>query len=288
MDINNLKTFLSVAETGSFSIASEHLFLTQPAISKRIASLEAELDVALFDRIGRHVSLTEAGRALLPRARKILDELEDSRRVIRNLSGKIGGRLSLGTSHHIGLHRLPSVLSAYHHQYPDVVLDLHFLASEAVWQQVIHGDVELGIVTLPQEAESALRYRKVWDDPMDIMISASSPLAKWTDLNLEILLEQPAILPEHGTYTREIIQTAFAKVKKPLSTTAMSTNSLETVRMLVSIGLGWSVLPRTMINRSLKVLRFPNLQFKRELGIIWHAGRTLSNAAQSFTTSIKS
>ena len=286
MDINNLKTFVSVAETRSFSLASENLFLTQPAISKRIAALESELATALFDRIGRQITLTEAGRALLPRARKILDELEDSRRAIRNLSGNVSGKLSLGTSHHIGLHRLPPVLSDYNQKYPAVALDLHFLASEVVCQQVIHGDIELGIVTLPRVPEEPLRYKKIWDDPMDIMISASSPFAKRTDLSLESLLAQPAILPEPGTYTRDIIEEAFEKNNKPLST-AMSTNSLETVRMMVSIGLGWSVLPRTMINRSLKVLRFPRLQFKRELGIIWHTGRTLSNAANTFMTCIK-
>jgi DNA-binding transcriptional LysR family regulator len=121
---------------------------------------------------------------------------------------------------------------------------------------------------------------------MDIMISATSPLAKETNLSLETLLTQPAILPEHGTYTRDIIEAAFEKINKPLSP-GMSTNSLETVRMLVSIGLGWSVLPRTMINRSLKVLRFPRLQFKRELGIIWHAGRTLSNATNVMVSCLK-
>lgn len=286
MDINNLKAFISVAETGSFSAASEQLFLTQPAISKRIASLESELDTALFDRIGRQVGLTEAGIALLPRARKILDELEDSRRVIRNLSGKVSGTLSLGTSHHIGLHRLPPILSDYNQKYPDVKLDLHFLASEEVCQQVIHGDIELGIVTLPQVPEAPLRYKKIWDDPMDIMISATSSLAKETNLTLETLLTHPAILPEPGTYTRAIIEAAFEKIDKPLAP-GMSTNSLETVRMLVSIGLGWSVLPRTMINRSLKVVRFPRLQFKRELGIIWHAGRTLSNATNVMVSCLK-
>jgi DNA-binding transcriptional LysR family regulator len=286
MDINNLKAFITVAETGSFSAASEQLYLTQPAVSKRIATLESELDTALFDRIGRQISLTEAGQALLPRARNILAELEDSRRAIRNLSGKVGGRLSLGTSHHIGLHRLPPVLSEYSQKYPDVELDLHFLASEEVCYQVVHGDIELGIVTLPKQPESPLRYKKVWDDPMDIMISASSPLVKRDDLSLDELLSQTAILPEPGTYTREIIEEAFEKINNPLPT-GMSTNSLETVRMMVSIGLGWSVLPRTMIDRSLKVLRFPKLQFKRELGIIWHAGRTLSNAATTFFKTVK-
>ena len=83
MDIPNLQAFIAIAETGSFSEASEHLYLTQPAISKRIAALESELDTSLFDREGRHTQLTEAGRALLPRAQKILLEIEDSRRALQ-------------------------------------------------------------------------------------------------------------------------------------------------------------------------------------------------------------
>ena len=82
MDIAALQAFVAVAEAGSFSQASERLYLTQPAISKRIALLESELDTRLFDRIGRTITLTESGHALLPRARHILLEVEDSRRVI--------------------------------------------------------------------------------------------------------------------------------------------------------------------------------------------------------------
>ena len=113
MDTNSLRTFITTAELESFSLAAEQLYLTQPAISKRIAALEEELGAKLFDRIGRHVSLTEAGRTLLQRARIILQEVEDSRRLISNLSGTVSGRLSIGTSHHIGLHRLPPVLRRY-------------------------------------------------------------------------------------------------------------------------------------------------------------------------------
>ena len=93
MDIAALKAFITVAEARSFSLAAERLFLTQPAVSKRIAGLESELDTRLFDRIGRTVTLTESGRALLPRAQRILIELEDSARAIANLSGKIHGTL---------------------------------------------------------------------------------------------------------------------------------------------------------------------------------------------------
>lgn len=107
MDLASLNAFIAIAETGSFSEAGERLHLTQPAVSKRIASLEQQLSVRLFDRLGREVSLTEAGRALLPRAYQILNVLDDTRRALSNLSGDISGRLTLATSHHIGLHRLP-------------------------------------------------------------------------------------------------------------------------------------------------------------------------------------
>ena len=109
MDLANLNAFIAIAEAGSFSEAAERLHLTQPAVSKRIAGLEQQLDTRLFDRLGREVSLTEAGRALLPRAYQILYVLDDTRRALTNLNGEVSGRLTLATSHHIGLHRLPAL-----------------------------------------------------------------------------------------------------------------------------------------------------------------------------------
>ncbi len=93
MDLANLNAFIAVAETGGFSLAADRLHLTQPAISKRIAALEQQLDVRLFDRLGREIGLTEAGRALLPRAYQILNVLDDTRRALTNLNGEVGGRL---------------------------------------------------------------------------------------------------------------------------------------------------------------------------------------------------
>ena len=118
MDIASLQAFVIVADSGSFSVAADQLHLTQPAISKRIAALETDLNVRLFDRLGRAVRLTEAGAVLLPRARRILSEVEDSRRALRNLAGTVAGSLIIATSHHIGLHRLPPVLRIFTAQYP--------------------------------------------------------------------------------------------------------------------------------------------------------------------------
>jgi DNA-binding transcriptional LysR family regulator len=285
MDIASLRAFLAVAEHGSFSTASEHLFLTQPAISKRIAALESELDTPLFDRIGRQIRLTQAGQALLPRAQQILQEIEDSARAIRNLSGDISGLLSIGTSHHIGLHRLPPVLRAFTRHYPDVELDIHFMDSEEACRAVEHGDLELGIVTLPLQASSILQTKIIWPDPMSVIVGKSHPLAHNKQLTLKQLAEHKAVLPARGTFTREIIEQAFVKHQVDVNIN-LSTNYLETIKMLVSVGLGWSVLPESMLSKDIKAIPAQGLKLKRELGMVWHKARTLSNAAQALHTQL--
>lgn len=280
MEINNLQTFVAVAETGSFSLTSEQLFLTQPAISKRIAALESELGTALFDRIGRKVSLTEAGQALLPRARSILLEVEDSRRAISNLSGHVGGRLSIGTSHHIGLHRLPPVLRQFNQDYPEVELDIHFMDSEEACRAVEHGDLELGIVTLPLTPSALLLTREIWPDPLSIVVGKAHPLTKQKQITLETLSQHTAILPATGTYTREVLERAIEHTSNRLKV-GLATNYLETIKMLVSVGLGWSILPDSMLSREVKSIPVRGIHLHRTLGVVWHAGRTLSNAANA-------
>lgn len=151
MDLNSLNTFIAIAETGSFSEAGERLHLTQPAVSKRIAALEQQLNARLFDRVGREVNLTEAGRALLPRAYQLLNVLDDTRRALNNLTGEVSGRLVLATSHHIGLHRLPPLLRAFTRAHPQVALDIQFLDSEVAYEEILHGRAELAVITWPRK-----------------------------------------------------------------------------------------------------------------------------------------
>jgi DNA-binding transcriptional LysR family regulator len=280
MDSAALQAFLTVAETGSFSLAAERLFLTQPAVSKRIAALESELDTPLFDRIGRKITLTEAGRILFPRAQKILLELEDSRRAINNLSMQVTGTLSLGTSHHIGLHRLPPVLRSYASRYPEVDLDLQFMGSEAACAGVLHGEIELGIVTLPLQAEENLALIPIWEDSLVIVAGKDHALAKTKKVTAEQLAQTAVILPGKKTFTRELIEKEFRQLGLQLHV-KLSTNYLETIKMMVSIGLGWSVLPVTMVSEpDFKLIKLANIQFKRQLGVVHHTQRTLSNAAR--------
>jgi DNA-binding transcriptional LysR family regulator len=280
MDIANLQAFTAVADNASFSLAAEQLHLTQPAISKRISALETELDTCLFDRLGRRVLLTEAGYTLLPRARRILAELEDSRRALRNLSGHVTGSLSLATSHHIGLHRLPPVLRVFASRYGQVQLDMRFMDSELACAAVVHGDVELGIVTLPLQPPVSLQTLPLWTDRLLVVANRVHPLARQRRITPHLLSRYPAILPGEVTFTRSIIDQLFEPLNLRL-TVAFATNYLETIKMMVAVGLGWSILPHTMLDRELIALDVEGLQATRRLGAVRHTGRTSSNAAQA-------
>lgn len=279
MDISSLQAFLVVAESGSFSLAAQNLHLTQPAISKRVASLESELGNPLFDRIGRQIRLTDAGQTLLPRARQIIDEVKDCRLAISNLRGQVQGRISIGTSHHVGLHHLPVLLKTFKRDYPDVELDIRFLASDEACQQVEQGDIELAIVTLPMHLPPRLQAPVTWPDPLCVVSHTEHPLSRSKGVSATRLAPYPAILPTRGTYTRDIVEELFEQQQQELQV-HLSTNYLETIKMLVSVGLGWSVLPERMLDASLTRLDKPSLGLSRTLGAIHHRSRTLSNGAQ--------
>jgi DNA-binding transcriptional LysR family regulator len=286
MDAQGLSAFIEVAESGSFSRAGDKLHLSQPAISKRIAALEASLATALFDRIGRRIALTDAGRALLPHAKQVMHEIEDARRALSMLNGRVGGRLSVGTSHHIGLHRLPPVLRAFTKKFPEVDLDLHFMDSEDACEAVVTGKLELGIVTLPLQPIPNLEVRRVWRDPLAVVVSPSHPLASKRRPRLTDLAGFPAVLPDEQTYTHRIV-TAALQAHGVSPRIRLATNYLETLKMLAAIGLGWSVLPRSMLDDTLVALSLPQLKLSRELGAVWHSRRTRSGAATAFLALLK-
>ncbi len=281
MDINTLKAFVAVAETGSFSLAAERIFLTQSAVSKRIAVLEEELGVKLFDRIGKSTSLNETGRNLLPRAINMLQEMEDIRRSISNLSGDVTGVLTMGISHHIGLHRIPSILRRFRQRHPNVQLDIRFLGSEAACHAVAQGKLELGIVTLPTEPPPNLDIIQLWHDPLQLVVSQEHPLAQIAHPTLEDLVKHPALLPGMGTYTRNILEQALTPRELKIDV-AISTNYLETLKTMATTGIGWSLLPEIMIDSSeLHVIDIHGLNLYRTLGAVTHSARTLSNAANA-------
>ena len=280
LDIQALTAFVAVAETGSFSAAADRLFLTQPAVSKRIALLESQLSTQVFDRIRKRVFLTEAGHALLPRAHLILQSLKDAQQAVSDLGGDISGKLAISFSHHIGLHRLPPYLKRYSSEYPDVNLDINFVDSEDGYEKVLDGTSELAVITLSPDKRADIIATPLWHDPLVFVCSPEHPLHLRDNVMLEELSTMDVIHPGENTYTGKIVNQLFERQGVSLKT-SMTTNYLETIKMMVSIGLGWSVLPKTMIG-SLEQIHIPDVYIERQLGIIEYRGRQKSNAASAF------
>ncbi len=281
MNINCLEALITVADCSSFSIAAEQLHLTQPAVSKRIATLEQSLNTTLFDRIGRKIHLTEAGSKLLPVARGICGDMARVRHTIANLGESVSGRLSIGTSHHIGLHRLPTLLRQFKSTYPQVELDLHFLDSEDACTKVETSALELAVVTLPEKPFSKLHTELIWNDPLLLVSDIDHPLQKILKPEITHLSLYPAIVPSLETVTRQVLDKALLPYSVRLNI-AMETNYIETIKMMVSVGLGWGAIPKTMITDDLIPIPIKALKLERKLGIAQLKGRSLSSAAQAF------
>ena len=277
MEIAELKAFIAVQKTGSFSAAAKTIHLSQPAISKRIAQLEARLGHNLFDRISHKAVLTEAGQHLLPYARTITETLNDSLNDIAQLQTEPSGTLRIATSYHVGLHYLPDILKNYYTDYPNIELDLRFMDSEDALAAVENSEIELAIITLPLNIPNHLRAQSLWSDPMQIVCAKDHPLAKSKDI--KDLVNYPAILPDTNTITRQLVETELTKQGMSINV-RLSSNHLESIRMMVEIGLGWSVLPKTLSSNKLHLCQFKKIVFSRELGIVSHKQKTLTKAAE--------
>ena len=286
METQLLEAFVAVVEAGSFSEAAEQIHLTQPAVSKRIALLEEQLDCRLFDRISRTVNLTEAGMALLPRAQGLLQQLLETKQHIQDLSGSVSGKLRLAISHHIGLHRLPPVLKAFNAAHANVALEIDFMDSEIAYEAIRQGHFELAIITLAPEDHPKILASPIWTDPLRLVAAPDHPLTAIEKVTVGELCSHAAILPGLNTYTGKMIKQFFEQSGKQLNAT-MATNYLETLKMMVSVGLGWSMLPATMIDQSITALDCRQLSIERQLGLIHHRDKTLSNAAKAFIALLK-
>ena len=275
MQISQINAFLAFAEFESFSLAAETLHITQPAVSKRIRQLEISIKTDLFDRIGKRSILTPNGKAFKPHAERILQELKSYRSELTRQLEEPSGTLTLATSHHIGLHRLPQVLRDFKIRYPLVDLDLHFMDSEDACVAIANNELELAVVTLPELADEKLSLEPVWIDTLQVVMAADHPLARQENILPQQLLEHQAILPSLGTFTRRIINSFFAENNEQPKI-ILETNYLETIKVMVSANLGWSILPRSMVDSSLIGKNLVGLNICRRLGIVTRTKRTLS------------
>jgi DNA-binding transcriptional LysR family regulator len=279
MDAHLLEAFVNVIDQGSFSEAAERLHLTQPAISKRLSALENLVGNRLIDRSNRTIRLTDAGARLLPHARRIIDEVHNARLALSDRRGNVAGRLSVIASHHIGLHHLPAWLRRLNREYPEVFLELKFMDSESALDLMEKRTAELAFVTLSESMGSAFEVATRWEDAMAFVASPEHPLAAIGKPSLADLAQYDALLPETGTATYRTVSRLFLDEGLALKL-QIPTNYLETIKVMAGVGLGWSVLPVSMVDESL--VRLPvSYEISRLLGGIRLKGRSLSPQAKA-------
>jgi DNA-binding transcriptional LysR family regulator len=222
----------------------------------------------------------------MPHAEQILLEIKTYKARLEREHDQPSGILSLATSHHVGLHRLPQVLRDFKIEYPQVDLDLHFMDSEDACIAISKNELELAIVTLPEIPDERLILEPIWIDLLQVVLAPDHPLSHLSEISSDQLLDYPAILPSAGTFTRKIINQYFATAKGSMKI-ILETNYLETIKVMVSANLGWSMLPISMLDSTLTGKSLSGLEIKRSLGIVTRRNRTLSLNSEAMITMLR-
>ena len=290
VDINNLIAFIEVAEKQSFSRSAESLQLTQPAVSKRIAALETELSSRLFDRIGRSVHLTEAGRVLLPSALQISSELSRIEDVICNLGKEVSGKLSIGTTEHVGAHHLAPILKKYGESYPGVNMDVNTANPRETLTKLENGILDIALCSSAGESvggkhHTRLQDMEIWSERLLLVTSKDHAITRERCETIECIAGHQAILPPEKSVVRNSINEALTQqnIGPVVSIEAVD---FQTIKSMTSIGLGWAFIPEVMVDDSLAVIDTHDVVVKNSVALVRNSDRSMSRAAQAFVDAL--
>lgn len=284
-DVHQLKVFASVAENLSFTRAAESLFLTQSAVSHQIAALERSLGTELFERRGRSVALTLAGRVLAERARRVFSALEEAEFAVRSAAKPGLGRLRIGASSTACQHLIPESLREFRECFPEYSLSIMPGDSLEVVERLTDGSIDLGLLVRPEQ-KAKLVYHDLFEDELGFVVSPLHPWAAKGKVERRDLPSQRLVLYSRGSATWRLVERYFVKMRVPLRD-SIELGSMEAIKELVKLGLGVSVMApwvaRPELNqRSLAWLPTPGSRLRRQWCIAAPAGKTLSLAEQTF------
>jgi len=209
MTLEQLRIFTMVAELLSMTRAAERLHLTQPAVSASVAALEERYATKLFDRVGRRLELTEAGRLFLPQARAVLVQGDNARQVLENLAGLLRGEVRIAASQTVATYWLPRRMAAFAEAYPKIHLRLHVGNTAQTAAHVLHGTADFGVVE-GDVSEAMLETRIVGSDHIGIYAAPDHPLARGTPTR-EDLAGAVWVMREPGSGTRDHLNAGLAQ-----------------------------------------------------------------------------
>ena len=210
-DLIKLKSFLHAAEDLSFSDAANHMHLTQPTISHHIKTLERELGVELFVRSGSNLKLTEAGRLLLPRARKLIHQAIETHEMMASLQDGIVGHLRIACSTTAGKYILPLLAARFCQRYPGIRVSILTCTPEHVVPRLLESDANLGVASSYEACGNGMECQTFFRDSITLIVPADHPWAFCQSIGPEDLVEEPMIIREPTSGTRRVMLTELAK-----------------------------------------------------------------------------
>ncbi|WP_163557631.1 LysR family transcriptional regulator [Halomonas sp. NO4] len=283
MTLKQLRAFLAVAQTLSFTQACEHLHLSQPALSLAIKGLEESLGGRLLIRTTRSVRLTPEGESLVPLAKRLLADWDNAEEVMRQRFTLQLGRLALAAMPSFACNQLPAVLMAFRRQHPRIEVTVHDVINEQVIDMVRRQRVELGIAFEPA-AGDGLAFTPLFEDRFVAVVPPDSPLADATTLRWAELLRDDFITLQRPSMVRLLLEQELAEqgIELPV---AFESHQLATVGRMVASGLGVSAVPalcrQQMHELGGRCLPLTEPIIARPVGVLSPAGQELSVAAQA-------
>ena len=284
MELRQLRYFLAVAECGNFTRGAEKVAISQPSLSVQIAALEDELGAPLFDRLGRHVALTEAGRLFQDHAQRVIREMELATQSIRDLTGAEQGRLIVGVLSTVNSYLIPPLVCRFKQQFPHVHLHVHAQPSSIIEEAVAANRLDLGLCLLPA-INDRLVVSRLFTETLALV---SPPGVRLTAKRIRMgdLATLPLVLLPNDYCLRKMIEAQCALVGvRPQVSVEMT--SPEGILEAVKHGVGLTILPELFVRHriggsGLRLIELYDPIPRHDVGIVSLAHRHLGKAAQKF------
>jgi DNA-binding transcriptional LysR family regulator len=286
VEIRQLRAFVAIAESGTFTAGALRVHVTQAAISMQIRQLETEIGAKVFVRAPRHVILTEAGEQLLRRARHILREHDAALDEIAELAGAERGRLRIGSASAMVLtDQLPGILKELRDQHPGAEIAVTSGTSEVLVDQILAGEIDIAFVSLPVDVRG-IKTERLSDDQLVAIASPRHKLAKQRTISAYTLAGERLILGERGGNTRRLIDQFFAQAGVTLHV-AMELSRQQAIRRMVEADMGVGIVPLQSVVEDVengKLVRWwiEGAQINWELGLAQLTGGYESPIMQTF------
>jgi LysR family hydrogen peroxide-inducible transcriptional activator len=278
MNLKDLKYLVALADTGHFGRAAERSFVSQPTLSAQLKKLEEYLGVKLVERQPRNVQLTEVGKQVVVRARRMLDDGDEIVALARSNSDPLTGKVRVALIPTIGPYLLPRVMPKIRKALPQLGLMLYEYQTEPLMKRLRDGEIDLGIIALPTHLDG-LESRSLYEEAFTLALPNNHPLAEKSAVRVQDLKGHTLLLLEDGHCLRDQALEVCGRVDVREAEDFRAT-SLETLRQMVVAGLGITLLPESAVEspfgsqRGLAIRHFVKPAPTRNVGAVWRKSST--------------